>query len=131
MDADTIATDRINALHGVRDAAKLSALVASMRAEGWQGRPLLGELGSDGYTVHLWTGSHRYAAAVAAGLDEIDVLLVDADALIASGHEPQAERRGGVETLRNAMPEDDAAILAILRAADPEAAELFATELTE
>ena len=126
--SNAIATDRIIPLHGVRDAAKLDGLVDSMRVDGWQGRALLGELDSDGYTVHLWTGSHRLAAAVKAGLDEIPVLLIDSGAMTEAGHGPTAERRGGVETIRNGMDEDDATILAALLDADPEAGALFAID---
>lgn len=55
-----VSADAIQPPHEVRDASKLAALVADMRANGWTGRPLLvrAENGFEG-----WTGSHRIAAA--------------------------------------------------------------------
>lgn len=126
-----IALDRINPLHPVRDRAKLAHLTAAMREGGWQGRPLLGELSVvDRSTVRLWTGSHRYAAAKAAGLDDVPVVLIDTDALAAAGFEPALDRDYyGGEWYRNAMTEDSDEILRALRAADPEAADIFALDV--
>lgn len=61
--------------HKVRDRALLASLIESMRANGWQGRPLLGIKVSDG-EAQLFTGSHRYAAAREAGI-EVPVHLID------------------------------------------------------
>lgn len=76
-------------LHEVRDADKLATLVAAMRRDGWQGRPLLAMPNGDG--VQLLTGSHRYAAAVAAGLETVPVVCIPDEALDVDGWE-QVER---------------------------------------
>lgn len=48
----------LNPYHGIRDAAKLDELVASMAANGWVGAPIV----TDGEYEAL-TGSHRIVAA--------------------------------------------------------------------
>lgn len=63
--------------HEVRDSAKLDALVASMTANGWQGRPLL--VAETVHGVRALTGSHRTAAACIAGID-VPVVVLSADA---------------------------------------------------
>jgi hypothetical protein len=45
-------------------------MAALIRATGWQDRGLLVEEGLDG-RLYAWTGSHRIAAAQAAGLAEV------------------------------------------------------------
>lgn len=67
----------IEPLHEVRDAGKLEALVASMERDGWQGRPLLVSA-RDG-RFFAYTGSHRIAAARAAGLDRVPVVIIEID----------------------------------------------------
>ena len=81
-----IATSAIEPVHEVRDAAKLAGLVESMAVDGWSGRPLLVVDTGNGW-YQAWTGSHRYAAAVEAGLAEIPCLVVD-DADIDVDDEP-------------------------------------------
>lgn len=49
--------------HEVQDAAKVEQIAASMRANGWQGAPVLVW---EGYQL---TGVHRTAAAELAGID--------------------------------------------------------------
>lgn len=61
--------------HAVRDAAHYEAIAASMRASGWQGRPILAFC-TDGEAPRPLTGSHRIAAARAAGLGTIPVLVL-------------------------------------------------------
>lgn len=63
-----------------------------------------------------------------AGLDEVPVYLLACDEFAAAGYEPRNADMLG-ECYRDAMPEDDAAILAILRDADHAAAELFALDI--
>lgn len=55
--------------HEIRDIKKLHELVASMRANGWQGAPLV----ADG--EQLITGAHRCVAAQNAGiaLEVVDI----------------------------------------------------------
>jgi len=62
-------------LHEPHDAAKMSALTESMVEHGWNGRPILVIDNGNGYLA--LTGSHRIAAARAAGLDEIPVYAID------------------------------------------------------
>ncbi len=58
--------------HGVSDMAKVEQLAASMRAEGWQGAPLVAII--NGSTADALCGSHRIEAASWA---EIDIPVVD------------------------------------------------------
>lgn len=61
--------------HRPTDSGKLAALTASMEEHGWQGRPVLAYEYAG--TVVAITGSHRIAAARAAGLEEIPVQMLD------------------------------------------------------
>jgi len=74
---ELIETSRIFPPHPAHETAKLAALVASMQAEGWQGRPLLVLEIAEGFLA--LTGSHRYAAARKAGLEEIPCVLASID----------------------------------------------------
>lgn len=65
----------IQPLHCVRDPEKLRSLVESMKVRGWAGRPILALDAGD--SPQALTGSHRIAAAVEAGLEEIPVYLID------------------------------------------------------
>lgn len=89
MNATTIKPRSINPLHETRDAAKLAAITADMLANGWRGMPLLVVGGEDDQEVQAWTGSHRWQAAMDAGLEEIPVVRIDTDSLAAA-----AERAG-------------------------------------
>lgn len=82
----------IESPHEVRDTAKFDRLVDSMKREGWGGRPLLVEhIESSAYMG--WTGSHRIAAAMEAGIEEVPAYAVDAEALDAMAEaEPRWER---------------------------------------
>jgi len=81
-DVTEIRISQIFPPHGVRDSAKLAALTASMEQGGWAGRPLLVIEHGDGYRA--LTGSHRYAAAQAAGLEEVPCVEVDAEKFFAN-----------------------------------------------
>ena len=54
-------TNKIIALHEVKDQALLAELVESMNNEGWTGRPVL--VIPCGDMAYAMTGSHRLAAA--------------------------------------------------------------------
>jgi len=70
--------DDIRPLHEVRNKTKLKALTEKIAEHGWQGGPILVEEVLDrGYRA--WTGTHRLAAAKAAGLDTVPVVLVDVE----------------------------------------------------
>jgi hypothetical protein len=69
----------------------------------------------------LWTASHRFAAARAAGLDEIPVALLDTDGL---GDDYERSNRDMLgECYRDSIPEG--MVAEALRYSDPEAADLF------
>jgi hypothetical protein len=68
----------MEALHEVRDEAKVSELAASIAAAGWQGAPLV----ADG--EQLLTGTHRYAAAKLVGLADDEIPTLDVRDLFAS-----------------------------------------------
>lgn len=61
----TMAPEDLIPVNGVDDAEKLSQLVASMTAHGWNGAPIVADLG----IAQALTGSHRLAAAEAAGIE--------------------------------------------------------------
>jgi len=66
----------VTPLHEVRDREKYKLLVAAMTEHGWQGHPVLAYDDGNGY--HAITGSHRIAAARAAGI-QISVYFLDAE----------------------------------------------------
>ncbi len=65
----------INPPHEVRDCAKFDALVSSMESDGWLGRPLL-VIRKNGEWLAI-TGSHRYAAACEAGMEEVPCVVIN------------------------------------------------------
>lgn len=67
----------ITPVHEVRDTKKLQNLTESMQKNGWQGRPILAY--DVGRGPEALTGSHRIAAARAAGIKKIPVMYVDKD----------------------------------------------------
>lgn len=75
--SDMTEVKRITPLHEVRDTEKLDSLVASMKKNGWQGRPILAYDIGDG--LEALTGSHRIAAAKKAGIEDIPVLKISDD----------------------------------------------------
>ncbi|WNG49190.1 hypothetical protein F0U60_37550 [Archangium minus] len=116
-EASEVALSKLVPFHGVQDRERLAKLTALMRANGYDGRPLLGWESPDGY-VRLLTGSHRYAAAKAARLDEVPVALVDLpDGVLEADGEDlciEGNRITDVEQLEQLLAEHD-----------PEAAELL------
>lgn len=105
--ATEILTSNIEPPHEVREAEKLAVLVASMQATGWTGRPLL-VIALDGYHQAL-TGSHRLAAAEAAGLVTVPCIVVEmtddlADALSTeAGWDARRERASDPQSLTGAL----------------------------
>lgn len=79
-----IPTARIAPLHEVLDAGRVAELVASMTADGWTGRPLI-VYSDDTMHYQALTGSHRWAAAVSAGLAEIPCVVLSDDHMEALG----------------------------------------------
>lgn len=65
--------------HEVRDEDKYAALVGAMTDGGWSGRPVLAWRATEDDRVRALTGSHRIAAARAAGLETIPVLVIECD----------------------------------------------------
>lgn len=62
-------------LHEVNDFSKFAQITESMKSEGWTGRPLL-VIETQGMFQAV-TGSHRFASASAAKLEEIPCVLID------------------------------------------------------
>lgn len=58
----------IRPLHEPESAAKVEAIVASMRINGWAGRPIL-VCNEDSNEPQAFTGSHRLAAAKLTGVE--------------------------------------------------------------
>ena len=99
MLTSTTPPDNIRPAHEVRDHDKFNALVASMLADGWQGRPLLVvDEANEGYQA--LTGSHRLAAALAAELDIVPIAIVEADDLWSDYDLSLSEALGQLESLR-------------------------------
>jgi ParB-like nuclease domain len=118
----TIETTMINLrsifpAHEVREAGKMAALTASMEQDGWQGRPLLVIEYMDGYQAI--TGSHRIAAAEAAGIEEVPCVLVDREAFDAAGYSVSD------------LYDDDVTHGILLEIGDDNAADLMLTEINE
>jgi hypothetical protein len=75
--SDLIQAKRITPPHEVRDNKKLDSLVASMKKNGWQGRPILAFDVGNG--LEALTGTHRLAAAKQAGIEDVPVLKISDD----------------------------------------------------
>jgi hypothetical protein len=75
--SDLIQAKRITPPHEVRDTEKLDSLVASMKKNGWQGRPILAFDVGNG--LEALTGTHRLAAAKQAGIEDVPVLKISDD----------------------------------------------------
>ena len=71
MDTEMISPTLIQPPRDVAPSPKLGDLIESMVLNGWTGRPLLLVNGE------AWTGSHRIAAAVAAGLEAVPCFAVE------------------------------------------------------
>lgn len=106
----TLRANQIIPPHAVKDAAKLTALVSAMLAEGWTERAIL--VHDDGNGVHAWTGSHRIAAAREAGV-RVPVVYITGD----------IERRG------DECRDDDERLAVLLDAEDEAAAALMRAEI--
>lgn len=78
-DATMIAPEDLRPLHAARDIDKLNGLASDMREHGWQGRQLLVIQREKAYFA--WTGSHRIAAAIEAGLEEVPCYVLQEDEL--------------------------------------------------
>lgn len=76
----------ILAPHAVNDSTKVEQIAASLERDGWQGRSVLVLQVADYYQA--LTGTHRLAAAQAAGLEDVPCVEVDAEAFYGAGYEP-------------------------------------------
>jgi len=112
---------RITPLHRVkRKKTHLPLLVALMRENGWQGRPLLVEQVRPG-RYQAWTGTHRLAAAKRAPLRRVPVVLVSLT--------KWAKRWGPIKKLAIDMVGDDEdKYVALLKAGDKLAADIIRQE---
>lgn len=71
-------------LHPAQSRRFTRELAGDMRRDGWQGRPLLVIETGDG-DYQAWTGSHRIAAAVLAGLDAVPCYLLPEHSIASEG----------------------------------------------
>jgi ParB-like chromosome segregation protein Spo0J len=78
-DTTMIAPEDLRPLHAAHDKRKLNSLALDMRKHGWRGRPLLVIQRQEAYIA--WTGSHRIAAAMKAGLEAVPCYVVQEDQL--------------------------------------------------
>lgn len=125
---ELVAVDTITPVHEVMDEAKLESLAASMAEDGWQGRPLL--VVADGYGGHYaLTGSHRYAGAVEAGLEEVPCIVIPEGAPIFVNLRGEVAVRfeGVVHGVR--LTDDDERLQALREHGLEVAAELMAAEI--
>lgn len=111
--------------HGVTVASHRDDIAASMQLDGWAGRPLLGWWDEASGMVYLLTGSHRYVAATAAGLDEVPVALAEISDGRLEGHGEELRLDG--ERIADFC---GAPLLDMLRDEDPDAAALLAADCT-
>jgi ParB-like nuclease domain. len=82
----SIDPEEIEPLHEVRIKALFDDLTASMKENRWQGRPLLVIERESDYVA--WTGSHRIAAAIEAGLSLVPCYVLDERELLKRGFHP-------------------------------------------
>jgi ParB-like chromosome segregation protein Spo0J len=68
---------KITPNHEIRDPRKVAKLATSMRRNGWIGRPIIVVGDESQGDCRALTGTHRIAAAIAAGLDDIPVYWLD------------------------------------------------------
>lgn len=110
--------------HEVKNTETVERLAASMRENGWVGRPAL--IVREGDTRVAWTSTHRLAAAKAAGLKPSDVPMVEVDgaALRAAGYDLDDLTAKGknkrIEALRAIGNEEAAKLLEAEKAGSPE-----------
>jgi hypothetical protein len=77
----------IKPLHAVTHPVHFDELVADMRENGWQrNRPLL-VIERAGGSIIAWTGSHRIAAAIEAGVPTVPCYVLDESELLHHGHD--------------------------------------------
>lgn len=114
--------------HEVRDTEKYDRLVEAF-ADGWVGRPLLVENLGEGYGYQSWTGSHRIAAARAAGIETIPVVVVDTAKLADAGETQKPNCHPGATGYYGFLGDDDMCLSALLRAGCDEEAALMAAEI--
>ncbi|WAM23791.1 ParB N-terminal domain-containing protein [Myxococcus sp. NMCA1] len=125
-DVEDISPNCIAPPHEVRDEAKLAAIRESMRASGWQGRPLLVLDLQDGQYVAL-TGSHRTAAARGT-LDTVPCVVVALSERLTADNNLHW---GGYDVCLDGvrLHEDEARLAAMQELGLDEAADLLAAEV--
>ena len=104
-DTAAIAPEDLCPLHAAHDKRKLNSLASDMRRHGWRGRPLLVIQRQESYFA--WTGSHRIAAAMKAGLEAVPCYVVQEDQLQGEvdadwGHVDDAERLKAIRQTEDA-----------------------------
>ncbi len=80
VESDTLLDpEKIEPVNEIDKPKQVTTQAKIMRKEGWIGRPLL--VADEGDRIQAFTGSHRLAAAVEAGLDEIPVVHIPVEEL--------------------------------------------------
>jgi hypothetical protein len=102
----------IEPLHGVRDQTLLDNLATGMKQSGWQGRPLLVIDRESGYLA--WTGSHRIAAAIEAGLSLVPCYVIDERELLDRRFDPARDHVMDYERLQILMSIGDAGAINLM-----------------
>ena len=105
--------------HPVQDCAKVELLAASMREHGWQSRPLLV------VDESAITGTHRLAAAIAAGLETVPCYVLSSG-VVGEISEDEAERWW---QLANDAGDDDSRLELLDEIGDAEAIALMREEI--
>jgi ParB-like nuclease domain. len=82
---ETVYTTSIAPLHDADDVEKLNALTEDMEENGWVGSPIVVYQSGDGFQA--MNGSHRLAAALTAGLDEIPVEIISCEMITGEQYE--------------------------------------------
>jgi hypothetical protein len=106
----------IEPLHEVPSQARLDALTAGMKENGWQGLPLLVIEGESGYLA--WTGSHRIPAAIGAGLSLVPCYVIHEHELLRRGFDPVVGHVMDYERLQILKKIGDPVAIRIMRQED-------------
>jgi hypothetical protein len=100
--------------HEVRDEKKVRWLARNMQTNGWVGRPIIAVGNEAQGDCRALTATHRIAAAIVAGLQDVPVYWLEIPTL------------EDWDRIDQSQEQDD--ILAAIEVIDPEAAEIYAQE---
>ena len=117
--------------HEVSSEMKFNQIQKSMEKDGWTDRPLLVEKFPNSSKYSAWTGSHRYAAALEAGITEIPVIFIDSEELdeISKTNEDFNFKRQKNQTWDEALYDDDNKLIAVSYLSDKRVYQLMSEEV--